>query len=113
MAASLKNFSASGEDLSPYCFKKLKMEFQFIAGIVAKPIMIKAGTFDRLTKETFQVMTTITSGIHVNYASGFFKTISEMVQKWSSTDFVVHKSTSFSKMQDSVPLLNMMEQLTQ
>lgn len=57
MAASLKRFSSSGQEISPSCFNKiLKMEYQVLADILAKDIMIKAGNFDRITNKNIIVM---------------------------------------------------------
>lgn len=51
MAAALKIFLAFEADLSPSCCKKfLKMEFQVLAYIVSKAILIKAGIFYKITK---------------------------------------------------------------
>lgn len=60
--ASLKCFYSPGEELAPSCFKKFMiMEYQVLADIVAKAVLVKDGTLHLITKENIQVMYTITS----------------------------------------------------
>ncbi|XP_075520578.1 uncharacterized protein LOC142553917 [Primulina tabacum] len=84
-SVALSSFSASGEEVSPSCHKKLlKMEYQILADIVAKAILIKAGTFDKLTKEKVQVMIAITKGIKVDWSHFLFRIMKDMVVRKSS-----------------------------
>lgn len=92
MIVALEDFSSSGEELSPSCFKKLlKMEYQVLVDIVDKTILVKAETFDRLTKKKVQVMTAITSGTKIDWSIVLFNIMKEMLQK-KSTGFAVQIS---------------------
>lgn len=60
MAAALNSFSTFKEDLYPCCYKKLlEMEFQVLADIVVKATLIKAGTFNKMTKKMVLEMSDI------------------------------------------------------
>lgn len=82
MISDLKRFSASGEELSPSFFKNfLKMEYQVMADIMAKVVLVEAGTFDRMSKEKIQVMSAITSGVKIIWSSVIFMIFSEMIHE--------------------------------
>lgn len=67
MELALKSFSDPREDLSPSCFKKyLKLEFQFLTHIIAKAMLVKDGTFEKMPKGKVHVKTAIISGTKIN-----------------------------------------------
>lgn len=43
--------------------------------------MVKAGTFDKITKENVKVIIVIVSGTKINWASVIFKSLTDMLQK--------------------------------
>lgn len=59
---------------------------------MAKALLAKVGTFDKLPKEKVQLMHAIATGIEVNWAAVLFKVLLEMVQKKGSTGFAVQIS---------------------
>lgn len=73
------------------------MQFQVLVDKVAKAMLIKAGTLDKMTKEKVQLIFVIISGIQIIWTSIIFKTLSEMVQKKRSTGFAIQIS-KYSKM---------------
>lgn len=60
------------------------MEFQVLADIVSKAVLVKAGTFEKMTKENVQIITAIISGTKINWACVTFKTMTEMLQMKST-----------------------------
>ncbi|KZV23424.1 hypothetical protein F511_43299 [Dorcoceras hygrometricum] len=64
-----KLFSKSGEPVVPHGKKKLlKYEYSLLNDILAKSITVKAGSFDAVTNERFQMMTAIHFGLKVNWS---------------------------------------------
>lgn len=75
--------------MSPSYFKKyLKMEFFVLADIVFKAVLVKASTFDKMTKKKVLFISVILSSTKINQASVIFKILTEMLQK-KSTSFAV------------------------
>lgn len=76
-------FSQSGTHLSSPNFlkKDLKVEYLLLVDLVSKWILAKAGDFDKVTTEKFQMMVTIFSGIQINWSEVLFKILSDMVKK--------------------------------
>lgn len=60
--------------------KDLKMEFRWIANIVAKSILAKAGAYEKITLEKLHTMVLIASRITVNWSEILFHIFSEMVR---------------------------------
>lgn len=60
--------------------KDLKMEFRWLANIVAKSILTKGGAYDKITLEKLQTMVLIASQIRVNWSDILFHIFSEMVR---------------------------------
>lgn len=74
-------FSASGKSVKVSDQKReLKFKYQVLADIVAKESFEKAGSFDALTVEKFQVMTDIVKGLKVNWSSILFNIFKNMFQ---------------------------------
>ncbi|KZV56576.1 hypothetical protein F511_04985 [Dorcoceras hygrometricum] len=64
-----KIFSKSGVPVVPHGKKKLlKYEYRLLNDILAKSITVKAGSFDDVTTERFQMMTAIHFGLKVNWS---------------------------------------------
>ncbi|KZV18601.1 cell division control protein 2C [Dorcoceras hygrometricum] len=77
-----KIFSKSGEPVVPHGKKKLlKYEYRLLNDILAKSIMVKAGSFDDVTNERFQMMTAIHFGLKVNWSKVLFGVLEEMVDR--------------------------------
>ncbi|KZV34116.1 putative protein phosphatase 2C 24 [Dorcoceras hygrometricum] len=63
-----KILSKSGVPVVPHGKKKiLKYEYRLLNDILAKSITVKAGSFDAVTTERFQMMTAIHFGLKVNW----------------------------------------------
>ncbi|KZV14308.1 hypothetical protein F511_19451 [Dorcoceras hygrometricum] len=65
----------SGSDVpfrAPSNKKEMKMEFRLLHNIVAKALCAKAGSFDMVTSEKFDLMVDITAGLKVNCAHILF-----------------------------------------
>lgn len=60
--------------------KDLKMEFRWLANIVAKNILDKAGAYEKITLEKLQKMVLIVSQIKVNWSDILFHIFSKMVR---------------------------------
>ncbi|KZV26008.1 hypothetical protein F511_03881 [Dorcoceras hygrometricum] len=72
--------SLSGEPVSTSGKKKaMKLEFRLLCDIMAKTISVKAGSFDSLTQEKFQMITAVTCGVKVNWSSVKFNILKNMV----------------------------------
>ncbi|KZV38158.1 NB-ARC domain containing protein [Dorcoceras hygrometricum] len=75
-------FSQSGEPVSFSCKKRLlKYEYRLLNDILAKSLIVKAGSFDAVTHERFLMMTAIHFGIKVNWSKILFEVLNEMVNK--------------------------------
>ncbi|KZV22866.1 hypothetical protein F511_39510 [Dorcoceras hygrometricum] len=68
---------------APFCTaskkKQMKMEFLLLRDIVAKALCSKAGSFDMVTSEKFDLMVAITVGVKVNWAQVLFQVLLNMV----------------------------------
>lgn len=60
--------------------KDLKMEFRWLANIVAKCLLAKAGAYEKITLEKLQTMVLIASRIRVNWSDILFHIFTEMVR---------------------------------
>ncbi|KZV43991.1 hypothetical protein F511_30996 [Dorcoceras hygrometricum] len=77
-----KIFSKSGVPVVPHGKKKLlKYEYRLLNYILAKSITVKAGSFDAVTTERFQMMTAIHFGLKVNWSKVLFGVLEEMVDR--------------------------------
>ncbi|KZV39081.1 hypothetical protein F511_37515 [Dorcoceras hygrometricum] len=75
-------FSQSGEHVSTHGKKRLmKYEYRLLNDILAKALTVKAGSFDAVTNERFQMMTAIHFGLKVNWSKVLFSVLKEMVDK--------------------------------
>ncbi|KZV14321.1 hypothetical protein F511_19464 [Dorcoceras hygrometricum] len=64
-------FSKKGEQVEIHGKKKpRKYESRLLNDILAKAVTVKAGSFDAVTVERFQMMTAIHYGLKVNWGSG-------------------------------------------
>ncbi|KZV23433.1 hypothetical protein F511_42046 [Dorcoceras hygrometricum] len=74
--------------------KEMKMEYLLLHDIVAKAPYAKAGSFDMVTTEKFDLMVVITAGLKVNWAHVLFQTLVSMVNTLSkqSQGFAVQVS---------------------
>ncbi|KZV29437.1 hypothetical protein F511_19373 [Dorcoceras hygrometricum] len=78
-------FSASGELVKTSCKKReMKFEFRLLNDILAKSIIVKAGSFDVVTHERFLLMTAIHFGMKINWSKILFDILKEMVTKSSN-----------------------------
>ncbi|KZV21039.1 hypothetical protein F511_09293 [Dorcoceras hygrometricum] len=103
-----KIFSKSGVPVVPHGKKKLlKYEYRLLNDILAKSITVKAGSFDAVTTERFQMMTAIRFGLKINWCKVLFGVFEEMV------DRTVKKAKGYgaqiSVLLNSVPALTMGE----
>ncbi|KZV57417.1 hypothetical protein F511_04854 [Dorcoceras hygrometricum] len=77
-----KIFSKSGEPVVPHGKNKLlKYEYRLLNDILAKSITVKAGSFDAVTNERFQMMTAIHFRLKVNWSKVLFGVLEEMVDR--------------------------------
>ncbi|KZV30752.1 hypothetical protein F511_03730 [Dorcoceras hygrometricum] len=77
-----KLFSKSREPVVPHGKKKLlKYEYRLLNDILAKSITVKAGSFDAVTNERFQMMTAIHFVLKVNWSKVLFGVLEEMVDR--------------------------------
>ncbi|KZV48567.1 hypothetical protein F511_32103 [Dorcoceras hygrometricum] len=75
-------FSQKGVQVDVHGKKKfLKHEFRLLNDILAKAITVKAGSFDSVTVERFQMMTAIHYGLKVNWGHVLFNVLKDMVDK--------------------------------
>ncbi|KZV45822.1 hypothetical protein F511_36329 [Dorcoceras hygrometricum] len=73
-------FSHSGKPVQFSCKKRLlKYEFRLLNVILAKSIIVKAGSFDAVTHKRFFMMTAIHFGVKVNWSKILFEVLKEMV----------------------------------
>ncbi|KZV40494.1 hypothetical protein F511_23831 [Dorcoceras hygrometricum] len=84
----------SGSDVpfrTPNKKREMKMEFQLLHDIVAKALCAKAGSFDIVTSEKFDLMVTISAGLIVNWGQLLFQVLKNMVNnpKRKSQGFAV------------------------
>ncbi|KZV52814.1 hypothetical protein F511_38071 [Dorcoceras hygrometricum] len=72
--------SLSGEPVSTFGKKKeMKIEFRLLCDIFAKTISVKAGSFDALTMEKFQMLTAIICEVKINWNRVLFNIFKDMV----------------------------------
>ncbi|KZV41947.1 hypothetical protein F511_28858 [Dorcoceras hygrometricum] len=74
--------------------KEMKMEYLLMNDIVAKALCVKAGSFDVVTSEKFDLMVAISDSLRVNWAHVLFQTLVEMMNTptTQSQGFVVQVS---------------------
>lgn len=71
----------SGSPMESHGEKRdLKMQFRWLANIVAKCILAKAGAFEKITLEKLQTMVLIASKIQVNWSDILFHIFTKMVR---------------------------------
>ncbi|KZV42965.1 dystroglycan-like [Dorcoceras hygrometricum] len=75
-------FSQKGLQIDVHDKKKfMKHEFRLLNDILAKAITVKAGSFDSVTVERFQMMTEIQYGLKVNWGKVLFDVLKDMVDR--------------------------------
>ncbi|KZV18806.1 dystroglycan-like [Dorcoceras hygrometricum] len=75
-------FSKKGVQVEIHGKKKhMKYEFRLLNDIFAKAVTVKAGSFDAITTERFQMMTEIHFGLKVNWSKVLFNVLKDMVDK--------------------------------
>ncbi|KZV22372.1 hypothetical protein F511_25432 [Dorcoceras hygrometricum] len=75
-------FSQKGVQIDVHGKKKyMKHEFRLLNDILAKAITVKAGSFDSVTVERFQMMTVIQYGLKVNWGKVLFNVLKDMVDR--------------------------------
>ncbi|KZV31095.1 dystroglycan-like [Dorcoceras hygrometricum] len=75
-------FSQKGLQIDVHGKKKfMKHEFRLLNDILAKAITVKAGSFDSVTVERFQMMTAIQYGLKVNWGKVLFNVLKDMVDR--------------------------------
>ncbi|KZV36664.1 hypothetical protein F511_41188 [Dorcoceras hygrometricum] len=75
-------FSKEGVQIDVHGKKKyLKHEFRLLNDILAKALTVKAGSFDSVTVERFQMMTAIHYGLKVNWCKVLFNVLKDMVDR--------------------------------
>ncbi|KZV14023.1 hypothetical protein F511_44597 [Dorcoceras hygrometricum] len=75
-------FSQKGLQIDVHGKKKfMKHEFRLLNDILAKAITVKAGSFDSVTVERFQMMTAIQYGLKVNWGKVLFDVLKDMVDR--------------------------------
>ncbi|KZV16224.1 hypothetical protein F511_11129 [Dorcoceras hygrometricum] len=96
-----RRFSGSDEPFkAPNKKKEMKMEFRLLHDIIAKALCAKAGSFDMVTSEKFDLMVAISAGVKVNWAQFLFQVPLGMVNnpKRQSQGFAVHVSVLLEKL---------------
>ncbi|KZV17987.1 delphilin-like [Dorcoceras hygrometricum] len=104
-------FSQKGVQIDVHGKKKyMKHEFRLLNDILAKAITVKAGSFDSVTVERFQMMTTIHYGLKVNWGKVLFNVLKDMVDRsqrkskgFAAQIGVLLKGMSTITMGDGVP----------
>ncbi|KZV30629.1 dystroglycan-like [Dorcoceras hygrometricum] len=93
--------------------KYMKYEFRLLNDILAKAVNVKAGSFDAVTTERFQMMTAIHFGLKVNLSKVLFNVLKDMVDRsqkkakgFSAQIGVLLKSMPAITMGDGVPFPN-------
>ncbi|KZV45863.1 hypothetical protein F511_30181 [Dorcoceras hygrometricum] len=77
-------FSFTGEKLTNFCKKReLKIDFRLLSDILAKSVILKAGSFDAVTHERFLMMTAINGGVKINWGRLLFNIFTDMVMPGS------------------------------
>ncbi|KZV19619.1 hypothetical protein F511_10522 [Dorcoceras hygrometricum] len=75
-------FSQKGVQIDVHGKKKyMKHEFRLLNDILAKAITVKAGSFDSVTVECFQMMTAVQYGLKVNWGKVLFNVLKDMVDR--------------------------------
>ncbi|KZV41517.1 hypothetical protein F511_34877 [Dorcoceras hygrometricum] len=75
-------FLQSGEHVSTHGKKRLmKYEYRLLNDILAKALTVKAGSFDAITNECFQMMTAIHFGLKFNWSKVLFSVLKDMVDR--------------------------------
>ncbi|KZV38598.1 hypothetical protein F511_25352 [Dorcoceras hygrometricum] len=90
-----KRFSGSDVPFrAPSKKKEMKMKFRLLHDIVAKALCAKAGSFDMVTSEKFDLMVAITAGLKVKWEHILFQVLLAMVKNPTrqSQGFVVQVS---------------------
>ncbi|KZV56703.1 hypothetical protein F511_30048 [Dorcoceras hygrometricum] len=93
-------FSGSDEPFrAPSKKKGMKFEYRLLHDIVAKALCAKAGSFDVVTSEKFDLMVAITAGLKVNWAQVLFQVLLAMVNNPTrqSQGFAVQHQTKRTK----------------
>ncbi|KZV29271.1 hypothetical protein F511_23556 [Dorcoceras hygrometricum] len=93
----------SGSDVpftAPNKKKEMKMEYRLLHYIVAKALCAKAGSFDMVTSENFDMMVAITARLKVNWAQVLFQVLVTMVTNPNrqSQGFVVQVSVFLERL---------------
>ncbi|KZV22994.1 hypothetical protein F511_20395 [Dorcoceras hygrometricum] len=80
--------------------KEMKIEYHLLHDIVAKALCAKAGSFDVVTNEKFDLMVEITAGFKVNWAQVLFQVLVAMVNNPNrqSQGFVVQLSVLLERL---------------
>ncbi|KZV49270.1 delphilin-like [Dorcoceras hygrometricum] len=107
-------FSQKGVQVEIHGKKKyMKYEFRLLNDILAKAVNVKAGLFDAVTTEWFQMMTAIHFGLKVNWSKVLFNVLKDMVDKsqkkakgFAAQIGVLLKSMPAITMGDGVPFPN-------
>ncbi|KZV42680.1 hypothetical protein F511_15887 [Dorcoceras hygrometricum] len=75
-------FSQKGVQIDVHGKKKyMKHEFRLLNDILAKVITVKAGSFDSVTVERFQMMAAIQYGLKLNWGKVLFNVLKDMVDR--------------------------------
>lgn len=74
-------FSLSWNPISILAKKHLKIEFRLLVNIVAKSVMSKVRSYDKINQEKFNYMAFIASKIDVNLFDIHFGTLYEMIRE--------------------------------
>ncbi|KZV44252.1 hypothetical protein F511_43047 [Dorcoceras hygrometricum] len=107
-------FSQKGVQVEIHGKKKyMKYEFWLLNDILAKAVNVKAGSFDAVTTEWFQMMTAIHFGLKVNWSKVLFNVLKDMMDKsqkkakgFAAQLGVLLKSMPAITMGDGVPFPN-------
>ncbi|KZV32032.1 dystroglycan-like [Dorcoceras hygrometricum] len=93
--------------------KYMKYEFRLLNDILAKAVNVKAGSFDAVTTERFQMMTAIHFGLKVNWSKVLFNVLKDIVDRsqkkakgFAAQIGVLLKSMPAITMGDGVPFPN-------
>ncbi|KZV40109.1 dystroglycan-like [Dorcoceras hygrometricum] len=107
-------FSQNGVQVEIHGKKKyMKYEFRPLNDILEKAVNVKAGSFDAVTTERFQMMTVIHFGLKVNWSKVLFNVLKDMVDRsqkkakgFAAQIGVLLKSMPAITMGDGVPFPN-------
>ncbi|KZV48738.1 hypothetical protein F511_24058 [Dorcoceras hygrometricum] len=76
---------------SPSKKKEMNMEFRLLHDIVANALCAKAGSFDMVTSEKFDLMVAISAGLKVNWAPILFQVLVNMVNNTTQPQGIFHE----------------------